>query len=485
MPASAVEYELVAGIETHVQLDTRTKMFCACAVRFGSPPNSLTCPVCLGHPGTLPTLNSRAIELGLRAALVLNATVEPRTKFDRKNYYYPDLPKNYQISQFDLPLARNGWLEIRTRSGPRKIRIHRAHLEEDAGKLIHEENGTRSFVDLNRAGVPLLEIVTEPDLRSAEEAHAYLTSLKAILRAAGISDCDMEKGELRCDVNVSIRPKGREALGVKTEVKNLNSFRFVQKAIETEFRRHVAEVEAGRAVVQATLLFDPERNETRVMRVKEGAVDYRYFPEPDLPPLRITPEEIEAVRRALPEMPEAKRERFLRDYGLGESEADILSSERAIAEFFEQCARATGKAKTVANWVVNEVARVLNEKNLTLEASKLTPSALVEILGLIDAGVVTVASAKNLLALTAETGRAPADLVRERGLGTVTDSGAIERAVDAAIAANPKAVADFRGGKDATIKFLVGQVMKVTKGRVKAPAVEELLRKKLGGPVKS
>ncbi|HTF56649.1 MAG TPA: Asp-tRNA(Asn)/Glu-tRNA(Gln) amidotransferase GatCAB subunit B, partial [Planctomycetota bacterium] len=264
-----------------------------------------------------------------------------------------------------------------------------------------------------------------------------------------------------------------------------NSFRFVQKAIETEFRRHVAEVEAGRAVVQATLLFDPERNETRVMRVKEGAVDYRYFPEPDLPPLRITPEEIEAVRRALPEMPEAKRERFLRDYGLGESEADILSSERAIAEFFEQCARATGKAKTVANWVVNEVARVLNEKNLTLEASKLTPSALVEILGLIDAGVVTVASAKNLLALTAETGRAPADLVRERGLGTVTDSGAIERAVDAAIAANPKAVADFRGGKDATIKFLVGQVMKVTKGRVKAPAVEELLRKKLGGPVKS
>src|SRR5262245_18612127 len=316
-----VDYELVAGIETHVQLDTRTKMFCACAVQFGAPPNSLACPICLGHPGTLPTLNRTAVELGLRAAVALGCSIAPRTKFDRKNYYYPDLPKNYQISQFDLPLATAGAVEIRTKAGPRKIRIHRAHLEEDAGKLVHEEAGTRSFVDLNRAGVPLLEIVTEPDLRSAEEAHAYLSSLKGMLRAAGISNCDMEKGELRCDVNVSIRPRGSDSLGVKTEVKNLNSFRFVQKALDAEFRRHVAEVEAGRRVVQATLFYDPEKNATRVMRVKEGAVDYRYFPEPDLPPLEISAAEIETARKSLPEMPAERAARYVRDFALGEYEA--------------------------------------------------------------------------------------------------------------------------------------------------------------------
>ena len=482
MPPAAVEYELVAGIETHVQLDTHTKMFCACAVRFGAPPNSLTCPVCLGHPGTLPTLNLRALELGLAAALALECTIAPRTKFDRKNYFYPDLPKNYQISQFDVPLARNGSVAIRTKAGAKRIRIHRAHLEEDAGKLIHEEGGPRSFIDLNRAGVPLLEIVTEPDFASAEEAHAYLTSLKSILRSVGISDCDMEKGELRCDVNVSVRPRGERALGVKTEVKNLNSFRFVQKAIEAEYRRHVAELEAGRSPVQATLLYDPERHETRVMRIKEGAVDYRYFPEPDLPPVAISDEQIESVRRSLPELPAAKRDRFVREYGLGDYEADLLSGDRAVAGFFEAAARSTGKAKTTANWVVNEVARILNERNLSLEASKLTPAALVEILGLIDAGVVTAASAKDVLAISAETGRAPADLVRERGLATVTDAASIGRTLDAVIAANPKAVADFQGGKDSTMKFLVGQVMKQTQGRVKAQAAEELLRKKLSGP---
>jgi aspartyl-tRNA(Asn)/glutamyl-tRNA(Gln) amidotransferase subunit B len=481
MAAIAVDYELVAGIETHVQLDTRTKMFCSCAVRFGSPPNTLTCPVCLGHPGTLPTLNRKAVELGLRAALALECAITTRTKFDRKNYFYPDLPKNYQISQFDLPLATKGVIAIRTKSGERKIRIHRAHLEEDAGKLIHEEAGTRSFVDLNRAGVPLLEIVTEPDFRTADETHAYLTALKAILRSAGISNCDMEKGELRCDVNVSVRPRGSETLGVKTEVKNLNSFRFVKLAIEAEYKRHVAELEAGRPLVSATLLFDPERNETRLMRVKEGAIDYRYFPEPDLPPLEISAAEIEEVRKGLPELPVARRDRLQKTYGLGDYESDILSGERTVAEFFESAAKAAGKAKSVANWVVNEIARILNERNLTLETSKLTSSALVEILGLIDAGIITVASAKDALARSAETGRAPADIVRESGLATVTDAGAIEKSVDEVLAANPKAVADFKGGKDSTIKFLVGQVMKATQGRVKAQAAEELLRKKLSG----
>ena len=481
MTTTAVDYELVAGIETHVQLDTRTKMFCPCAVRFGSPPNSLTCPVCLGHPGTLPTLNRRAVELGLRAAVALGSTITTHTKFDRKNYYYPDLPKNYQISQFDLPLALGGALDVTTKSGPRRVRIHRAHLEEDAGKLIHEENGSRSFVDLNRAGVPLLEIVTEPDLRSAEEAHAYLTSLKAILRAAEVSDCDMEKGELRCDVNVSVRPRGSEKLGVKTEVKNLNSFRFVQKAIEAEYRRHVRELEAGRPVVSATLLYDPEKNETRVMRIKEGAVDYRYFPEPDLPPLEISSAEIDAVRRSLPELPAARRDRLQKEFGLADYEADLIASDKSIAAFFESASRSVGKAKTVANWVVNDVARILNERNLTLESSKLTPSALVEVLGLVDAGIVTMASAREALARSAETGRPPADIVRESGMATVTDSSAIGKTVEDVIAANPKAVADFKGGKDATIKFLVGQVMKATQGRVKAQAAEELLRKRLSG----
>ena len=481
MNAAAVEYELVAGIETHVQLDTKTKMFCPCAVRFGAPPNSLTCPVCLGHPGTLPTLNRKALELGLRAAVALGCTIATRTKFDRKNYYYPDLPKNYQISQFDVPLATGGGIEVTTKSGARRVRIHRAHLEEDAGKLIHEEAGNLSFVDLNRAGVPLLEIVTEPDIRSADEAHAYLTSLKAILRAAGISDCDMEKGELRCDVNVSLRPKGTEALGVKTEVKNLNSFRFVKMAIEAEFKRHKAELEGGRRIVQSTLLFDSEKNETRLMRVKEGAVDYRYFPEPDLPPLEISKDEIEAVRRALPELPAAQKARFQREYGLGEYEADLLSSDRSVAAFFESAAKSSGKAKSAANWIVNEIARILNERNLTIETSKLTPASLVEILGLIDAGIVTAASAKEALARSAETGRSPAEIVRESGMATVTDSAAIEKSVDTVIAANPKAVADFKGGKDATVKFLVGQVMKATQGRVKAQAAEELLRRKLTG----
>jgi len=334
-------------------------------------------------------------------------------------------------------------------------------------------------VDLNRAGVPLLEIVTEPDLRSAEETHAYLTALKAILRSVGVSNCDMEKGELRCDVNLSVRPRGSAPLGVKSEIKNLNSFRFVQKAIEFEYRRHVAELEAGRPLVQSTYLYDPQRNETRLMRVKEGATDYRYFPEPDLPPVEITEKEIETVRGSLPELPAAKRERLLREYGLGAYDAEILSSDRATADFFEAAARASGKPKAVANWIVNEVARVLNDRNRTMEETPLTPAALVEILGLLDAGVITSASAKDVLALAMETGRSPADLVRERGLATVTDEGAIERAVDSVIAANAKAVADFRGGKDSTIKFLVGQAMKETKGRIKAQAAEALLRKKL------
>lgn len=470
------DYELVAGLETHVQLESATKLFCGCAIRFGSPPNTLTCPVCLGHPGVLPVLNRRALDTAVRAALALNCRIAAFTKFDRKNYFYPDLPKNYQISQFDVPLSTAGWVEL---PSGKRVRIHRAHLEEDAGKLIHEEGGSRSFVDLNRAGVPLLEIVTEPDLRSSEEAVHYLTALRSILRYAGISDCDMEKGELRCDVNISVRPRGSATLGVKTEIKNINSFRFVQKAIEFEYKRHVAELRAGRTLVQSTWTYDAKEDRTRLMRTKEGAADYRYFPEPDLPPVRLAEPEIERLRASLPELPAARLARFGSDYGLSAHDAGVLTADRSLADFYEAVVKAGVKAKAAANWTINEVARVLNDRKLLLADSKLPPAALAEIIGLVEAGTVTAASGKEILEHVIGTGRAPADVVREKGLAVVTDAGAIEKVVDSVIAANPKAVADFKGGKDASVKFLVGQVMKQTQGRVKAPVAEELLRMKL------
>lgn len=476
MPAVDTEYELVAGLETHVQLDSATKLFCGCAIRFGSPPNTLTCPVCLGHPGVLPVLNRRALETAVRAALALNCRIAPFTKFDRKNYFYPDLPKNYQISQYDVPLSTEGWLDL---PSGRRVRIHRAHLEEDAGKLIHEDAGTRSFVDLNRAGVPLLEIVTEPDLRSSEEAVQYLTGLRSILRYAGISSCDMEKGEMRCDVNISVRPKGSPELGVKTEIKNINSFRFVQKAIEYEFRRHVAELRAGRPLVQSTWTYDAKEDRTRLMRTKEGAADYRYFPEPDLPPVRLASPEVERLRATLPELPAARRARFASEYSLSDRDAALLTADRPMADFYEAVVRAGVKAKTAANWTINEVARVLNDRKLLLEDARLAPAALAEIVGLVEAGTVTAASGKEILDHVIGTGNRPADIVREKGLAVVSDAGEIEKTVDAVIAANPKAVADFKGGKDASVKFLVGQVMKQTQGRVKAPVAEELLRRKL------
>jgi aspartyl-tRNA(Asn)/glutamyl-tRNA(Gln) amidotransferase subunit B len=473
-------YEMVVGVETHVQLETRTKLFCGCEVRFAAPPNSLVCPVCLGHPGVLPAINRAAFDLALRAALALNCEIAPFTKFDRKNYYYPDLPKSYQISQYDLPLSRDGWVEIAGDDGAAKrVGLVRAHLEEDAGKLVHEEAGARSFIDLNRAGVPLLEIVTKPDLRSPQETHAYLTALKTILQYAGISGCDMEKGQLRCDLNISVRPRGAAGLGTRTEIKNLNSFKFAKRALELEFERHVRCLERGERIVQSTWLYDAAKDETRMMRSKEEAADYRYLPEPDLPPVRIAREWVEEARRALPELPAAKRERLMREYGLSEYDASVLAAERPIADFFEAAAKAHGTPKTVANWVVNELARVLNEKKLDAAAMKIAPGALAELLRLVDAGTVTAASAKEVLAEVAASGRPPSELVRERGLAVITDASAIEAAVDQAIASNAKAVADYRGGKEASLKFLVGQVMKATKGKVKAPDVEAALRAKL------
>ncbi len=470
------DYELVVGIETHVQLKTRTKLFCACAIQFGAPANSQVCPVCLGHPGSLPVLNRAAFELGLRAALALHCTIAPTTKFDRKNYFYPDLPKNYQISQYDLPFSSGGWVEIE--SG-KKIGITRAHLEEDAGKLIHEEKGSRSFIDLNRTGTPLVEIVTEPDMRSAEEAYQYMNALRTIMQYAGVSDCDMEKGELRCDVNLSVRPRGQEKFGTKTEIKNLNSFKNAKAALEYEHARQIRVLESGEKIVQSTLLWDAETGKTRLMRTKEEAHDYRYFPEPDLPPVRVSKEWIDAVRARIPELPAAKRERFERQYQLSDYDAKVLSFDRAMADFFEEAARLSGKPKPVANWLVNELNKILNEKKIDMAAVQATPAALVELIGLVDSGKLTGASAKDVFAEVVETGKAPADVVAAKGLAKIADTGAIEGAARAAIAANPKAVADFKGGKEAALKSLIGGVMKQTKGQADPKLAEEALRKLL------
>jgi aspartyl-tRNA(Asn)/glutamyl-tRNA(Gln) amidotransferase subunit B len=470
------DYELVVGIETHVQLKTRTKLFCGCAIQFGAPPNTQVCPICLGHPGSLPVLNRAAFELGLRAALALNCRIAPFTKFDRKNYFYPDLPKNYQISQYDLPFSSKGWVEIE--SG-KKVGITRAHLEEDAGKLIHEEKGSRSFIDLNRTGTPLVEIVTEPDMRSAEEAYQYMNALRTILQYAGVSDCDMEKGELRCDVNLSVRPRGQEKFGTKTEIKNLNSFKNAKAALEYEHARQIRVLEAGERIVQSTLLWDAENNKTRLMRTKEEAHDYRYFPEPDLPPVRVAQEWIDQVRVQIPELPAAKRERFQKEYQLSDYDAKVLSFDRAMADFFEEAARSSGKAKPVANWLVNELNKILNERKIDMSAVKTTPKAVVELIALVDSGKVTGASAKEVFAEIVETGRSPAEVVRAKGLEKIADTGAIEGAAKAAIAANPKAVADFKSGKEAALKSLLGGIMKQTKGQADPKLAEEALRKLL------
>ena len=469
-------YEVVAGIETHVQLKTATKLFCGCEVKFGAPPNTQVCPVCLGHPGSLPVTNRKAFELAMRAALALNCSIAPSTKFDRKNYFYPDLPKNYQISQYDLPFSHDGWIELE--SG-KKVRILRAHLEEDAGKLIHEENGGRSFVDLNRTGTPLVEIVTHPDLRSADETYQYMTTLKTILEYAGVSDCDMEKGELRCDVNVSVRPRGQAEYGVKTEIKNLNSFKNAKAALEVEFARHVKCLETGERIVQETRGYDAERNVTKPQRSKEAAHDYRYFPEPDLPPLRVGADFIEKVRAAIPELPAAKRARFQKEHGLSDYDAKVLAADRAMSDFFEKAARLSGKPKPIANWLVNELNKILNEKKLSMDDVKATPEGVVELVGLVESGTVTGVSAKEVFAEHVVSGRSPKAVVAEKGLGRVADSAALEEAAKAAIAANPKAVADFKAGKEAAFKSLIGGVMKQTKGRADPKLAEDVLRKLL------
>jgi aspartyl-tRNA(Asn)/glutamyl-tRNA(Gln) amidotransferase subunit B len=482
------KYEVVIGLEVHVHLKTESKLFSPAPVRYGEPPNHAVHPIDLGLPGVLPVLNRRAVELGLRAALATGCQVHPRSVFARKNYFYPDLPKGYQISQFEEPLATGGALEIEAGGAPARIGLTRIHMEEDAGKSIHDAavaGADDTHVDLNRAGVPLLEIVSEPDLRSPAEAGAYLRALHRILRYAGVSDADMEKGQFRCDANVSLRPHGETRLGTRTELKNLNSFRFVEEALGAEIERQAALLDAGGVVQQCTLGYDAERGVTRVMRLKENADDYRYFPDPDLIPLVIEEAEIEAVRRALPEGPEAKRARFESQYGLSAYDAGLLADARAVADLFEAVAGALGggakAAKRAANWIARDVLQALGEAGVELEATRLEPGALAKLIELVEAGRVTAANARPLVAELIARGGDPEALVRERGLEAVSDTGALAATADEVIAAHPEVAAQVRAGEDKGLHFLMGQMMKRTQGKASPAAAREALVRRLRG----
>ena len=474
-------FEAVIGLEIHAQLLTRTKIFCGCPTAFGAAPNTQVCPVCLGMPGTLPVLNEKAVEYAARAALALNCTVQEQSVFARKNYFYPDLPKGYQISQYDKPLATAGWLEI----AGKRIRITRLHMEEDAGKSLHHgfpDSDRATYVDCNRAGVPLVEIVTEPDMRSANEASDFFERVRELLMALGVNDGNMEEGSLRCDANVSIRPAGSDTLGTKTEIKNVNSFRFLRRALEHEIERQTGVVASGGRVVQETRLWDSAQGVTVSMRSKEEAHDYRYFPEPDLPPLTLDREWIDAQEASLPEVPAARIARLMREHALSEYDAETLV--RAVpggADYFEAAVRAGAASKAAANWLLGDVQRVLKEQAVELDvfAAKVPPGALAELLQLIDQGTIGGAVAKQVFEKMAVQGGRAKTIVDSEGLSRIADESALETLVDEVLAANPDAVAQYRAGKTQTFGFLVGQVMKASKGRADAPSVNALLKKKL------
>jgi aspartyl-tRNA(Asn)/glutamyl-tRNA(Gln) amidotransferase subunit B len=480
--AVLTRYEPVIGLEVHCQLLTRSKLFCGCPNRFGAPPNTLVCEVCLGLPGALPVLNRHAVTLAIRASLALGCRVHETSVFERKNYFYPDLPKGYQISQYQAPLATHGSLEIAGANGPRSIRIARLHMEEDAGKLLHEGfewSGEKSGVDLNRAGVPLVEIVTQPDLRSPDEAHAYLTALRAVLLYADVSDVNMEEGSLRCDANVSVRPRGASRLGTRAEVKNLNSFRHVARAVEYEVTRQVALVESGREVVQETRLWNEGRGETAPLRSKEDAHDYRYFPEPDLRPLAVSPEWLEEVRASLPELPAARRKRFVAEYALPEYDAGVLTQERELADYFEEAARASGNAKAASNWIMTELLRKLKQDARPLAAAPIRPSGLASLIKLVGAGTISGKIAKDVFETMWATGDSAPAIVAREGLAQLDDEGALSSAVAEVVAANPEQVASYRGGRAAALGWFVGRVMKKTGGRANPQRVNALLKKAL------
>jgi aspartyl-tRNA(Asn)/glutamyl-tRNA(Gln) amidotransferase subunit B len=476
-PEILARYEPVIGLEVHVQLATATKIFCGCPTSFGAPPNTNVCPVCLGLPGALPVLNRTAVELAIKAALALNCEIRPHSRFARKNYFYPDLPKGYQISQYDEPYSEHGYVDIVVNGAAKRIGVTRIHMEDDAGKSIHDgfrDSGQRSYVDLNRSGTPLAEIVSEPDMRSSDDAYAYLTELKQVLQFIEVSTCDMEKGHLRCDANVSVRLRGAEKFGTKAEVKNLNSFRFLKHALDYEIQRQIALIESGERVVQETRLYNADQGVTFAMRSKEDAHDYRYFPEPDLAPLRIGAAWLDEIRATMPELPAMKRARFTTGFGLSEYDADVLTASRFVSEYFETVAGLSGNPKLAANWVSGELMGALKNGETPVSAENLG-----RLVKMIASGELSGKLAKEVFPKMLATGDTAAAIVEREGLKQISDTGALEGIIDSVIADNPKQVEQYKSGKTTVINFLVGQVMKASRGQAKPDTVTELLKQKL------
>ena len=477
-----MEYEAIIGLEVHAQLLTKSKIFCGCSTLFGAEPNTHTCPVCTGLPGSLPVLNKKVVEFTIKAALATNCRIAPRSQFARKNYFYPDLPKGYQISQYELPLATAGYIEIQVDGGKKKIGIQRIHMEEDAGKLIHDFSSVReahSYVDFNRTGVPLIEIVSAPDIRSPEEASAYLRKLRAILMFLDICDGNMEEGSFRCDANISLRPKGAKGFGVKTELKNMNSFRNVQKALDFEIRRQTALLDQGEKIVQETRLWDAARGVTASMRGKEEAHDYRYFPDPDLVPIVIDPAWVEEIRATLPELPDAKKERFIKEYGIPEYDAEVLTSSKPLANYYENCVRFFPQPKIVSNWIMSELLRELKKDEREIEECPVPAENLAALLRLIDEGVISGKIAKSVFEEMYQTGQKAEEIVKAKGLTQLSDAEAITKLVEDILAAHPQEVAEYRQGKEKVFGFFVGLVMKATQGKANPRLVNEILKKKL------
>ncbi|PYS53161.1 MAG: Asp-tRNA(Asn)/Glu-tRNA(Gln) amidotransferase GatCAB subunit B [Acidobacteria bacterium] len=480
-------YEAVIGLECHAQLLTNSKLFCSCSTKFGETPNMNTCPVCLGLPGALPVLNRTAVGMAVKAAVGLDCRINAESQWARKNYFYPDLPKGYQISQYDRPLAQHGFIEIFVNGTAKKIGVQRIHMEEDAGKSLHEgfqDSGRNTYLDFNRSGVPLIEIVSEPDLRSSAEAYDYLARLKQVLEFLEVCDGNMEEGSLRCDANVSVRRTGEEKFGTRTELKNINSFRFVQKAIDYEVNRQIEVLEGGGRIIQETRLWNSTDERSVSMRSKEEAHDYRYFPDPDLPLLAIDAEWIQTTKRSMPELPEARRRRFIQQFALSEYDAGVLTSTRALADFFEQTAQLSGQPKTAANWIMGDLLRFYKDGNTDLKdlsKSTIAPKMLAEMIALVEKGTISGKIAKTVIEEMHRTGKEPQTIIEEKGLVQISDAGEIEKIVNKVIEDNPKSVEQYRAGKTGTLGFFVGQVMKVTGGRANPQTVNDLLRKKLAG----